>query len=133
MKKHQSHEAGSLNPRVFFAFILCSIALGIAMFSLATPAPTSGILSTANRSISYTDSTGAPPNLTPVATGTPNCGPTGALCSTFALTIDPSVATAASGYDPTQYQITMQWSWTTSAVDYDIFVEDHTGAVVAKN
>lgn len=133
MKKHQSHEAGSFNPRIFFAFILCSLALGLAMLSFATPVPTSGTLSTANPSLSYTDSNGAPPNVTPVATGTPNCGPTGALCSTYNLTIDPSVGVPAGGYVPAQYQITLQWSWATSAVDYDIFVEDSTNAVVAKN
>ncbi|MGI9087728.1 MAG: PKD domain-containing protein [Chthoniobacterales bacterium] len=133
MQKNSRSESAFSIPRLAFAFVLCVTGLFLAVFSFGTPAPTSGTLSTSNRSISYTDATGAPPNLTPVATGTPNCGPTGALCSIFNLTIDPTVGTTAAGYDPTQYQIALQWSWATSAVDFDIFIEDSTNAVVAKN
>src|ERR1700730_3975068 len=99
-----------------------------------TPSPTRATLSTSNRTITYTDSTGAPPNLTGLALGKPNCGPTGALCSTFNLTIDPTVGVAVAGYDPTQYQIHLTWSWAVSTVDYDMWVEDATGTtVVAQN
>ena len=100
----------------------------------AAPSPTSATLSTLNRTITYTDSTGAPPNLTGVALGKPNCGPTGALCSIFNLTIDPTVGSAGGGYDPTQYQIKFSWSWQVSTVDYDFWIEDATGTtVVAQN
>ena len=99
-----------------------------------TPSPTGATLSTSNRTITYTDSTGAPLNLTGVALGKPNCGPTGALCSTFNLTIDPTVGTAVGGYDPTQYQIKCSWSWQVSTVDYDFWIEDATGTTtVAQN
>jgi PKD domain-containing protein len=99
-----------------------------------TPSPTSATLSTSNRTITYTDSTGAPPNLTGLALGKPNCGPTGALCSIFNLTIDPTVGTAVGGYDPTQYQIKFSWSWQVSTVDYDIWIENAAGTTtVAQN
>lgn len=72
------------------------------------------------------------PNDTGLATGTPNCtAPTS--CSTFDLTIDSTVGSAAAGYDPTQYQINMTWNWSVAAVDYDIFVEDAGGTVVQTN
>ena len=133
MKRKTNPQAGLFNLRSVAAVALCLVGASMAWISLAAPAPASAILSTTNRAISYTDSTGAPPNLTPLATGTPNCGPTGDLCSTFNLTIDPTIGVAAAGYDPTQYQITLQWQWATSAVDYDIFVENAANAVVAKN
>lgn len=71
-------------------------------------------------------------NDTGVALGKPDCTvPTS--CSTFDLTINSSVGTAVPGYNPTQYQINMTWSWSLAAVDYDIFVEDAGGTVVATN
>src|SRR5205085_4013933 len=97
MKKSSGSESGAFNPRIFAAFILCSVGAWLAMFSFATPTPSGDTLSTAHTTITYTDSTGAPLNPTPIATGVPNCGPTGALCSIFNLTIDPTVATL-SGY-----------------------------------
>jgi len=100
----------------------------------SSPAPAGDTLSTSHRSITYTDSNGAPPNLTGLALGKPNCGPTGALCSTFNLTISPTVGIAVAGYDPTQFQIHLSWSWAVATVDYDIWVEDATGTtVVAQN
>src|SRR3984893_13431341 len=98
------------------------------------PSPASATLSTSNRTITYTDSTGAPPNLTGVALGKPNCGPTGALCSIFNLTSDPTVGTAVGAYDPTPSQIKVSWSWQVSTVDYDFWIEDATGTTtVAQN
>ncbi|PYJ86683.1 MAG: hypothetical protein DME70_07730 [Verrucomicrobia bacterium] len=127
-------ESGFLNPRILAAIILFTGASALLMFTIAAPAPATGTLSRSNRSVTYTDSTGAPPNLTGVALGKPNCGPSNAACSIFTLTIDPTVGTAAAGYDPTQYQIKLSWSWQVSTVDYDIWVEDATmTTVVAQN
>ncbi|MEY2531765.1 MAG: hypothetical protein QOI96_1850, partial [Verrucomicrobiota bacterium] len=155
MRKKPTSESGIFNPRLFLAFTLCLAGISLATFSFAgnrtankqaaslrtappaipnTPTPGSATLSTSNRSITYTDSTGAPPNLTGLALGKPNCGPTGALCSTFNLTIDPTVGTAVAGYDPTQYQLHFTWSWAVATVDYDIWIEDATGTtVIAQN
>ena len=132
MRKNSS-QSGFSYARILAALVLCLAGLALTLLSVATPTPASDTLSTSHRAISYTDTTGAPPNLTPVATGAPNCGPTGALCSTFNLTIDPSVGAAAAGYNPSQYQITVQWSWATSAVDYDCFILNSGGTVIAKN
>jgi PKD repeat protein len=99
---------------------------------LAAPSPGNATLSTSNRSITYTESGAQVPNETGVALGVPNCTVPNS-CSTFDLTINPSVSTAVTGYDPTQYQIHMTWSWSVSTVDYDIFFEDAGGSVVAAN
>src|SRR2546423_7320484 len=134
MHRKSVSQSGALNPRLFIAFLLVSAAGWLAMMSLATPTPPNGTLSGANRSVTYTDSTGAPPNLTGVALGKPNCGPTNSLCSIFTLTIDPSIGTPVTGYDPTQYQIKLTWSWQVATVDYDIWVENSTmTTVVAQN
>ena len=133
MQKQSVSQSGAFNLRVLVAFLLLSAAAWVAMVSFATPTPATGTLSRANPTVSYTDPTGAPPNLTHLAQGKPNCGPGDAACSVFNLTIDPSVTTAASGYDPAQYQILFQWSWAVATVDFDIFVEDSAGNLVAKN
>lgn len=133
MRNSNSARSGFFNLRVFFAFALCVAGACLAMLSLAAPTPVAGTLSTANRSITYTDSVGSPPNLTGFALGNPNCGPNDSACSVFNLTIDPSISVAASGYDPTQYQITVQWVWSPPVVDNDVFIKNAAGVVVAKN
>ncbi len=134
MQKKPAFESGALIPRILVAFVLVSVATWLAVLSLATPAPPADTLSPSHPSVAYTDSTGAPPNLTGVALGKPNCGPTNSLCSIFTLTIDPSIGTPVTGYDPTQYQIKLTWSWQVATVDYDIWVENSTmTTVVAQN
>jgi PKD repeat protein len=133
MKRNKFSNSGALNPRILAAFLMCAAAAWLTAVSFATPSPATATLSTSNKSITYTDSTGAPPNLTAVALGKPNCGPSDAACSVFTLNIGPSVKTPATGYDPAAYQILLQWSWAVATVDYDIFVEDSAGNLVAKN
>ncbi|MDQ6808052.1 MAG: hypothetical protein M3Z64_01290 [Verrucomicrobiota bacterium] len=120
-------ELGIFSPRALAAFAFWSAGGLLALVSFAAPAPATGTLSTSNRTVTYTDSTGAPANPSPIATGVPNCGPTGALCSTFKLTIDPSVGLATTNYDPTKNQIAIQFSWSVATVDYDCFVENFDG------
>ena len=133
MQKKSASESGALNPRIFIAFLLCSAAAWIAVLSFATPSPANGTLSRTSGPISYTDSTGAPPNLTHVALGKPNCGPSNAACSIFNLTIDPSITTPTGDYNPANFQLLFQWNWAVATVDFDIFVEDAAGNLVAKN
>jgi len=134
MKNKSSFRSGFFNPRVLVGLSICFLGVLLAMFSFATPAPTAATLSTSNRSITYTDSTGSAPNPSGVALGVPNCTAPNS-CSTFLLTIDSSIATAVSGYDPSQYQIFLQWKWAVPTVDYDVFIVGPSPAttVVAKN
>jgi hypothetical protein len=109
-----------------------------------TPAPPCDMLSTSCTTVSYSQTYPNPPGAVPVqnntgtALGAPDCTVQNS-CSTFDLTIDPSVGTAASGYDPTQYQIYMQWNWKNDPVPgatppvpgqvptgYDIYVVERT-------
>ena len=124
----------TLRAAVACALFCFAILLGTFSFvSLAAPSPAAGTLSTSNRTVTYSEPAGMQtPNDTGVALGQPVCiAPTD--CSTFDLTIDPSIGAAASGYDPTQYQIKMTWSWAVATVDYDIFVEDSGGNNFAVN
>src|ERR1051326_3920877 len=121
------------NQRTLAALLLVSPAAGLAVISFAIPTPSTGTLSRTNDTVTYSDPTGAPENLTGVVGDTPTCGPADAACSVFTLTIDPSITTPAANYDPTKYQILFQWQWAVSTVDYDIFVEDLAGNLVAKN
>src|ERR1700730_200344 len=98
----------------------------------SAPSPGTAALSTSNRSLTYTESGAQVPNETGVALGSPDCTVPNS-CSTFNLTIDPSVGISSGGYNPTQFQIHMIWSWSVATVDYDIFFEDAVGNVVAVN
>src|ERR1051325_136345 len=99
MHRKSVSQSGALNPRLFIAFLLVSAARWLAMICLATPTPPHRTNRRTKPSVTDTDPTGAPPNLTGVAQGKPTCGPSNAACSVFTLTVDPSVTTAATGYD----------------------------------
>jgi PKD repeat protein len=159
MRTNPAPKSGFINGCRLFAILLCTAGISLALVSFAAtpssekatltnqaasiktpkaptlpaaPSPGSDTLSTSHRSITYTESGAQVPNETGVALGVPDCTVPNS-CSTFDLTINSSVGTAVAGYDPTQYQIHMTWSWSVATVDYDIFFEDAGGNVVAVN
>jgi PKD domain/Dockerin type I domain len=155
MKKKSSSKSAFINARNLLGVLLCLSGISLAMLSFGaaptkrtarakmsphpnaptaptTPSPTSDTLSTSHRSITYTDSTGSLTNPSAVALGKPDCT-VPMSCSTFDLTIDSSVGNPVAGYDPTQYEIFINEAWGLSANDYDTFVEDAAGNVVAQN
>ena len=100
------------------------------------PTPAGGTLTSANigpnNAINYTDSTGSlVPNLTFFA-GNGTCA-VPMSCSTFTLTIDPSVAAASAGYDPTKYQIFIQVRWAQGTEDYDTWMCSGSGNCTQAN
>jgi PKD repeat protein len=101
----------------------------------AGPAPTGGTLSTSNRTLVYTDPVGPAPNATGEGVGfsKPTCAANGVDCSNYTVTLDPSIFSAAPGYDPTKYSVVIQLSWSPSALQYGSFVEDKNGNVIASN
>jgi PKD repeat protein len=127
MRNNTNSQSGFFNPRVFAAFLLGSAGVWLALVSFATPAPTSDTLTLAHSTITYTDSLGAPLNPTPIATGMPTCGVNDAACSVFTLNIGSDV-NASSGN-----QVLVEWQWGNSTVDYDWFIEDKNGTVIARN
>jgi len=168
MKTKVPAVSGFITFRNIAACLLCTIALGVATFSVAAksssknlaikkqptqsstllatkpltspspdaPAPTSGTLTSANigssKAINYADSTGSlVPNLTFFA-GSGTCSVPNS-CSTFTLTIDPSVATPSSGYDPTKYNIFIEVSWAQATEDYDTWMCSGSGNCVQAN
>src|SRR5437867_1768013 len=125
MLQQSTFRSGMFTLRAAVACTLFCFALLLGTFSFvsfAAPTPATGTLSTSNRTITYMEPAGMQtPNDTGVALGLPDCTvPTS--CSTFVLTISPTVGMNGSGYDPTQYQINMTWSWSVATVDFDIFV-----------
>jgi hypothetical protein len=159
MKKQSSSKSGFINTRNLLGVFLCLASVSLTMLTFASavpskqtiagkqptarvkpagsqapaaPSPASATLSTSNRSITYTDSTGSLPNPSAVGLGAPVCT-VPMSCSTFTLTIDSSVGTAAPGYDPTKFRIFIDESWNLSVNDYDTFVEDSGGNVIGQN
>jgi len=55
----------------------------------------------------------------------------GVDCSNYTVTLDPSIFSAAPGYDPTKYSIVIQLTWSPSAEQYGSFIEDKNGNVIA--
>jgi PKD repeat protein len=101
----------------------------------AAPSPTGGTLSTSNRTLTYTDPVGPVPNATGEGVGfsAPTCAMNGVDCSNYTVTLDPSIFSAAAGYDPTKNSIVIQLTWSPSAEQYGSFVEDKNGTVIASN
>lgn len=96
MRTNVRSESGLFRPRFLLALILASRGLLLGMFSLAVSAPAGAVLSTSDRSITYTDSTGSLPNPSGLALGAPNrTAPMS--CSTLNLTIDPTVGLNGAG------------------------------------
>jgi PKD domain len=157
MRKKSSPQSGIFNPRVLAAVLLFSCASALMMFAAtpkgqkinakpvhgpaapvtpaAGPAPTSGTLSTSNRTLTYNDPVGPAPNATGEGVGfsKPTCAMNGVDCSNYTVTLDPSIFSAAPGYDPTKFSIVIQLSWSPSANQYGSFVEDKNGNVIASN
>jgi PKD repeat protein len=101
--------------------------------SAASPAAgtlTSANIGTAN-ALNWADTVGSATNETFFA-GMGTCA-VPMSCSTFTLTIDPSVGTAAGSYDPTKYSIFIELSWPQAAEDYDTFVCTTGGTCVQAN
>ena len=137
MKKNSASQSGLFNPRALAALVFCAAGAALAVLTFAQaptpgPSPASGTLSTANRSLTYMDPVGSNTNPSHLVLGKPNCTVPNS-CSIYTLTIDSSVSTPAAGYDPTQYQIFIDESWNLSTNDYDTFVEDASGNLIASN
>ncbi len=98
-------------------------AVGVAAPALAAT-PTSGTVSDTSTSVQWGAGPFVAPNVTG-ATGGVTCGPD--LCDDFAL----HVATPA-GYGDT-HQLTIKVGWPNAAADFDVYLLDPSGAVVASS
>src|SRR5438477_2521147 len=87
------------------------------------PTPASGTLSPANPSITYTD--GPLVTNTTGLLGPPICSAPG-LCSDFVLTVNAASVAATQ-------QIFIEGTWTPAQNDFDYFIENTSGQVIAAN
>src|SRR5207253_4662398 len=123
MKKNLGFESGVFNPRVFAAFLLCSAAAMLAMFSFAAT-PSSGTLTDTSGPLTYTAGPFFVANPTPIlfVDQGPECFGSVQPCDNYALTV-----TLPSGYAAAHpnaaVKVTLSWTDNGSgASDYDLYI-----------
>src|SRR5437660_3827450 len=123
MKKSSGSESGAFNPRIFLAFILCSVGAWLAMFSFAST-PSSGTLTDTSGPQTYTAGPFFVANPTPVifVDQGPECFGSEQPCDDYALTV-----TLPAGYHTAHpnaaVKATMSWTDNGSAAsDYDLYI-----------
>lgn len=159
MKRKLKKTSAFVYTRNAFALLLCVAGFSLALFSWnlnaaersranskqpvsrkgatrtpSAPTPGSGALSTTSGPLTFTDTSPLVPNPTAQGVGfaAPNCAAPN-TCSTYTLSLDPSIFSAAGAYDPTKTLVMIQISWPTSQAQYGTFVEDRNGNVLASN
>lgn len=108
-------------------YLLLALCLGISTLGLSANAatPTSGTISTANPSLTYTAGPFTVPNDTAQA-GAPVCNAV-TVCDDFALSVS-----VPSTYQ-TDYNITVKIAWPNNLADFDMYILDATGATIASS
>src|SRR5438067_7690140 len=124
MKKNQPpSESGFFNPRIFAAFLLCSVGAWLAMLSFAST-PSSGTLTDVSGPVTYMAGPFFVANPTPVifVDQGPECLGSEQPCDDYALTV-----TLPAGYHTAHpnaaVKVTMSWTDNGSgASDYDLYI-----------
>ncbi len=130
MHKKPSSESGAFNPRIFFAFLLCSVGAWLAAMSFAAT-PASGTLTDISGPLTYSAGPFTVSNPTPVimVDNGPEChagglpgGGAAQPCDDYALTV-----TLPAGYTTAHpnaaVKVTASWTDTGSGnSDYDLYV-----------
>ncbi|MDQ6860651.1 MAG: PKD domain-containing protein [Verrucomicrobiota bacterium] len=121
MKNHSSSSnAGIFSPRALVAVALASIGLSLGWLSFAAT-PSSGTVSVANPSVSYT---GSGPYILPSAGGDTCAAPD--QCDEFALTVNlPADYSTTHPNDKIRCEI--RWDDPTGGADFDLYVHDSNG------
>jgi PKD domain len=135
MKKTNSSESGSFNPRIFAGFLLCSIGAWLAMFSFASTPP-SGTLTDVSGPISYTAGPFFQSNQSPLGLGQLDTGPrcdAADPCDTYTLTVTLPNGYAAA-HPNAAIKATMFWTDTgTGQSNYDLYIFNGTNPTVDGN
>ena len=123
MKRNSPSESAFFNPRIFAAFILCSVGAWLAMFSFAST-PSSGTLTDTSGPQTYMAGPFFVANPTPVifVDQGPECFGSEQPCDDYALTV-----TLPAGYHTAHpnaaVKVTMSWTDNGSgASDYDLYI-----------
>src|SRR6266513_3615971 len=124
MKKNQPpSESGFFNPRIFAAFLLCSIGAWLAMFSFAST-PSSGTLTAASGPLTYDAGPFTIANPTPVllVDSGPRCNGTTNPCDNYTLNVQLPSGYAAANPNAS-IKVTLSWVDTGSGQsDYDLYI-----------
>jgi hypothetical protein len=123
MRKNSASESGAFNPRVFLAFILCSVGAWLAMVGFAST-PSSGTLTDVSGPQNYTAGPFTAANPTPViqVDKGPECNNPSQPCDDYALTITLPAGYAAA-HPNAAAKVTMSWTDAGSGKsDYDLYI-----------
>src|SRR5438552_18524457 len=121
MYKNSPAKSGSFNPRIFFAFLLCSLGLYVVVLSSAADPPSGTISATTTTAVSWV---GTPAGTGNVA-GESSCVE-GVTCHTFTLTVDP-----ASDWTGKRVEVRIQQAASYDDTDLAIHKGDNNGPIVA--
>jgi hypothetical protein len=124
MQKNTDSESAFFNPRIFAAFLFCSVGAWLGMFSFAST-PSSGTLSPTTPPLTYDAGPFNAPNTSPVGAGQLDQGPRCSAqfpCDNFELTVSlPSGYVAA--HPNAAVRVTLSWTDTGSGQsDYDLYI-----------
>src|SRR4029077_9062746 len=139
MQKTTNSRSGLFILRAAVACALFCFAILLGVFSIvsfATPNPASGTLTASNdlqHPLTFADTSPLAPNPTGEGVGfsQPTCTVPN-TCSTYQLTLDPSLFVANGNYNPNNSNILIQIAWPTPQVSYGSFVVQN-GTVLATN
>src|SRR5256714_1091946 len=124
MKKSSGFESGALNPRIFAAFIFCSVGAWLVMFSFAST-PSSGTVSVATPVLNYDAGPFTTPNQSPLGLGQIDSGPrcnSQFPCDNYTLTTSLPAGYVAANPNAS-IKVTMYWTDTGSKQsDYDLYI-----------
>src|SRR5207248_8651027 len=131
MRRKSASQSGLFNPRIFTAFVLCSLAGWLAVLAFAAITPPGGTLTDASGPITSTGGPYLVANPSSQATGTPTCNAV-LICDDYVLTVSGlSAATTASKY----IRIEVRWPELGEA-QFDLYVfagATATGAPIASS
>jgi PKD repeat protein len=124
MKKDRpTSESAFFNPRIFAAFVLCSLGAWMVMLSFAST-PSSGTLTTVSGPVTYTAGPFFVSNPTPVIEldSGPECGGSSQPCDDFTLTV--SLPSGFHTSNPNaSVKVTLSWTDSGSgSSDYDLYI-----------
>ena len=125
MRKNPASRSGIFNPRILLGLFLCAVGalLGIFSFNSFAATPAEGTLTPTNHTLTYTDTLVT--NTSGSLLGEPVCAGPG-TCSDFKVTVNAQSVAATK-------QILIQGSWTPPQNDFDIFITNAGGTVIASN
>ena len=121
MYKNCSSKSGFFNPRIFFAFLLCSLGLYIGMLSFAANPPSGTISATTTTAVSWVGTAAGTGNVA----GESSCVE-GVTCDTFTLTVDPT-----SDWTGKRVEVRIQQAASYDDTDLVIHKGDNNGPIVA--